>query len=262
MHRRRAAACAKLVLLAVVLSCSDTASPPDKFDDQISLDVLSGGNQTALEYTELAQPIVVQVKNAKGKGVAGQIVNFRVVQGGGSVYAGATLTDGNGIAKDWWTIGGAGFRNLLEARAVDPSTGAQLVLGSVLAFPQALIDPQVQFRCGNQTSFTPPITEPVPGECYGPGPFTPSYPNLTAITVQVRVMHDNIVPVPNMWLDFFAAHNDDAGTPPTVTPIYAKTNDQGIATMTFTTGSRPVLNTLLVVGPNGIGTTQDFKAGY
>lgn len=47
-----------------------------------------------------------------------------------------------------------------------------------------------------------------------------------------------------------------------MTPVYARTNAQGIATVTFTIGSRLVLNSLLVVGPNGIEREQNFKAGY
>jgi len=53
----------------------------------------------------------VQLLNTRGRPVKGQIVNFRVVQGGGSVFAGAAFTDNNGVVQDWWTIGSADFRN-------------------------------------------------------------------------------------------------------------------------------------------------------
>lgn len=45
-------------------------------------------------------------------------------------------------------------------------------------------------------------------------------------------------------------------------PVYGRTDARGITTSTFTTESQQVLNTLLVVGPNGIQRSQDFTAGY
>jgi hypothetical protein len=262
MHRRHTAAFVAVLLLTFAGGCTEPASPPDTLNLPVSLIVISGGNQTALEFTELPQPIVVQLVNAKGRGVGGQIVNFRAVQGGGSVWAGASVTDNKGFAKDWWTLGTADLRNLLEARVIDPATGAQLVLGTVVVTPQRLINPIVQFQCGSQTTWTPPNTGPLPGECYGTAPEVPSYPNSTAIPVRVRVIHNGTVPVPNMWLDFFASHNTDTGTPPSVSPVYGRTDALGMATTTFTTGSRLVLNELLVAGPNGIQGYQDFTAGY
>jgi hypothetical protein len=251
------------LLLTVAGACRDSASPPDKFNAAVSMAVVSGGDQEALEYTELPQPVVVQILNAKGKPAPGQVVNFRVVQGGGSVFAGAAVTDANGIAREWWTIGGHIGRNLLEARAVDPSTGAQLVLGTVLAFPQELINPIVQFKCNNQADWTPPNSGPLPRECYGTsGDFPPRFENGEVVRIQVRVVHNGNVPVPRMWLDFFAFHNDDQGTFPSVTPVYGVTNALGITSAEFTIGSRLVQNELQVIGPNGIIGVQPFRAGY
>jgi hypothetical protein len=262
MRRRHTAASVSVLLVILSSGCTEPVSPSDTRDIPVSLNVISGGDQSALEFTELAEPIVVQLLNAKGKPVAGQIVNFRAVQGGGSVWAGASVTDAKGLAKDWWTLGTADLRNLLEARAIDPATGAQLVLGTIVIAPQKLIDPLVQFQCGSQTTWTPPNSGPLPGECYGSAPDLPSYPNSTPIAVRIRVVHNGTEPVPNMWLDFFASHNDDTGTAPTVSPVYGRTDAQGITSTTFTTGSRQVLNSLLVVGPNGIQRVQEFKAGY
>jgi hypothetical protein len=242
----------RVLLVMTIAGCSDPAAPNGLIDQAASMIIVSGDAQTTLEYTELPQPIVVQVLNAKGKPVNGQVVNFRVVQGGGSVYAGAAITDNQGIAREWWTVGSSAIRNLLEARAVDPTTGAQVLLGTVVNAPLPLDNPRIQFKCGNQPDWEPPVTGPRPGECYGPGPEIPGYRRGTAIPMQVRVIHGPDaapVPVPRMWLDFYAFHNSTTGTPPSVTPVYGVTNSLGVASLTFTIGQVLVGNDLYVVGP-------------
>ncbi len=62
-----------------------------------------------------------------GAGLPNQVVNFRVVEGGGSVFAGVATTDPQGIAKEYWTLGEPGPQRL-EARAVS-SSGEKLVYG-------------------------------------------------------------------------------------------------------------------------------------
>jgi hypothetical protein len=263
MSRRRTAAPAAAFLLLTALACGEPAAPAGKFNQAVSLAVLSGANQSAPEFTELPEPIVVQILNAKGKPVVGQLVNFRAVQGGGSVYAGAAFTDNLGIARDWWTIGGAFSRNLLEARAVDPATGAQIILATVLAFPQALDNPRIQFKCGNQPNWQPPNSGPLAGECYGTSNIVPSYANGASVQVRVRVVHGATdTPVPHMWLDLYASHAESPSTGPSVTPVYVVTDANGEASLVFTIGSRRILNTLSVIGPNGIQGYQDFRAGY
>lgn len=255
----------RIALLATLAAaCADPAAPPDGPEAALSLQIVSGNDQSALAYTELPAPVLVRLLNAKGRPVKGQVVNFRVVQGGGSVWAGASVTDAEGLAKDWWTLGGTFGRSLLEARAVDPATGEQLVLGTLLATPQALITPRVQFKCGNQPDWEPPQTGPVAGECYGTGPEPPSYPFGATIAVRVRVVHNGTVPVARMFLDLYAVHNSATGTAPVVTPLYAKTDANGEVALTMTLGDRQVLNALLVVGPDGSGVNgeQDFKNGY
>lgn len=61
---------------------------------------------------------------------AGVLVNFRVVSGGGHVYAGAALTNASGQAREIWTLGTAAGEQVIEARAVDPDTGAPVVYGT------------------------------------------------------------------------------------------------------------------------------------
>jgi hypothetical protein len=116
-----------IALLVVIVSCNDPTATPIAGPPAAML-IVSGDSQTATVGTELAAPVVVKVTDTAGLPVTNQIVNFRVVAGGGTVFAGASLTNADGVARERWTLGTvAGADQKLEARAVDPSTGAALV---------------------------------------------------------------------------------------------------------------------------------------
>src|SRR5690349_14440965 len=68
-----------------------------------SVQIVSGDAQTGVVATELAQPVVVKVVDVRGAPAAGSLVVFVVTSGGGSVFAGSTVTDKDGIAQDRWT---------------------------------------------------------------------------------------------------------------------------------------------------------------
>jgi hypothetical protein len=91
----------------------------------VQLSVVSGDGQTGPAGQQLPDPLVVRVEDSRGKGVRGQIVNFRVVEGGGSVFAGASITNKDGIAQEKWTLGMTGPQQV-AARAVDTETGEEL----------------------------------------------------------------------------------------------------------------------------------------
>jgi hypothetical protein len=264
MYRLLRAASSGAIALLCAGGCSSAAGPVNLANGDLSLIVLSGGAQTALEYTQLPQPIVVQVLNQKGKPVADQIVNFKVVQGGGSVWAGSALTNGKGKAQEWWTLGDAASRQLLEARAVDQGTGEQLVLGSILATATPLGATSFQWRCGNQTTWLPDPAVQLPGpqDCGVPTGISPgpSFPNGSVVTVHARLRLSDGTPVPGMTLDLFAL----GGGAPAVDPPYAQTDANGEVSMNFTIGSLKVLNTVELNGPAGSGVQghQDFRAGY
>jgi hypothetical protein len=95
-----------------------------------SMDVISGNAQTGLVGSQLSSPLVVRVTSPGGGPIKNQIVNFRVTEGGGSVYAGTALTDSGGLAQEWLTLGPAVGKNRVEARAVDSSSGEKVVFAS------------------------------------------------------------------------------------------------------------------------------------
>jgi len=97
------------------------------------LDIVSGQQQSAPANAELPEPLVIRVTDAKGNPLGGQIVNFRVTSGGGSVFGGASLTNSSGIAQERWTLGSALGAQSLEARAVDATTGEKRVYATFQA---------------------------------------------------------------------------------------------------------------------------------
>ena len=113
------------VMAAAVLalgSCDRPLTPPAP--GGLALEVVSGDQQQGEAGQELAQPLVVKVTRADGGPMRGQILNFRVVSGGGSVFGGAEITDNSGMAQELWTLGTrAGEPQRIEVRAVDPQTG-------------------------------------------------------------------------------------------------------------------------------------------
>ena len=127
-----------LVLSALVaFSCSDSPTEPEEGRVPAALDIVSGDGQEAVVGTELPNPLVVRVKDASGLPVIGQLVNFRVTAGGGSVFAGSGLTNAQGIVQDRWTLGtSTADSQRVEARAVDPNTGARLVFATFRATPR------------------------------------------------------------------------------------------------------------------------------
>jgi uncharacterized protein YjdB len=127
-----------LVVSILLGACAD-ASPTatDLGATRPTLDIVSGNGQSAPAGTELPAPLVVRVITSSGAPVPGQILNFRVIAGGGSVYAGVGVTDGNGRAQEHWTLGStSGTPQRVEVRAVDSSTGEPVVFGTFTAIAE------------------------------------------------------------------------------------------------------------------------------
>jgi hypothetical protein len=139
--------------------------------------VVSGDLQTGTVGKELAAPLVVRVVDEKARPIEGQIVNFRVTAGNGTVFAGAALTDKDGQARERWTLGTvAGDTQRVEARAVDPETGEALVFAT--------------FRAVG----TPDV--PAAVVAVGGSSFTglPTLPLADSVAVFVRDVYGNAVP--------------------------------------------------------------------
>ena len=135
-HRPQPMAVPYALALIATLSCG---SPTDNAPRMpAAMIVISGDEQEATVGTELPDPLIVRVEDDAGRPVAGQLVNFRVVSGGGSMFAGSGLSNADGLVQDRWTLGtSTSVGQRVEARAVDPQTGAPLVFAVFTAIPRA-----------------------------------------------------------------------------------------------------------------------------
>ena len=197
---------------ALVLSCGrDGPTGPAPVRVPAKLSVVSGNAQEGVVGQPLPQPVVARVTDASGEPVEGQIVNFRVVSGGGEVYAGAALTNADGIASERWTLGTlTSTPHRLEARAVS-AAGDPLVFATFTAIPQAdQPDTLVVVSGSGQT-----------------GPLGAALPE--SLVVEVRDQFGNAAP--GVQVSWSAA--DDG----VMSPAVATTDAQGRARSSWTLGA-------------------------
>ena len=121
---------ASIALAGVLSGCdgSDFVSPdPLSGGGDMQMLVVSGSDQIGVAGLPLAGPLVVKVVDNSGVAKGNQIVNFVVVEGGGTVFAGTGLTDATGKAQEIWTLGPTTGAQSVEARAVDTQTGERRI---------------------------------------------------------------------------------------------------------------------------------------
>lgn len=112
---------------------------PDPQPITIALSVIAGADQADTVMKELGEAVVVQTTDSKTQAaVSGVLVNFVVTAGGGTVFAGSAISNGNGEARERWFLGPDAGTQTLEARAVDQTTGEALTYAVISA--QALPD--------------------------------------------------------------------------------------------------------------------------
>jgi hypothetical protein len=93
--------------------------------------VVNGGPVSAPVATTLQ--VSATIVDSVNVPVPNAIVNFVVTSGGGSVFAPAVQSSALGIASEQWTLGTRAAAQTLEARWINPATGAPRVLGVVTA---------------------------------------------------------------------------------------------------------------------------------
>lgn len=220
MTPRKLGRWALVAFAAVIASCTDSPEQPSQRGLPISLLVFSGNNQIGTAGQELPQPIKVLATNSNNQPIAGQVVNFVVTTGGGSVFAGTALTDANGIAAEVWRVGTvAGSVQTVEVRAVAPD-GTKQVFGVFTASVIAAAPDTIVVNGGNGQSA--PVNAAVP----------------VAPSVRVADQYGN--PVINQPVTFSVT-----GGGGSVTGSPANTNSSGIATVgSWILGPNPGPNTM------------------
>ena len=76
---------------------------------------ISGRNQNGAPSSQLAEPFVVEVRNANAEPIVGIPVTFTVTAGGGRVSAATATTDANGQAQTYLTLGRTYDANTVKA---------------------------------------------------------------------------------------------------------------------------------------------------
>lgn len=138
MHQsRRFAVVAFLALTSHAIACS---SGDDGTGVELripaAMQIVDGDAQDGVVGEELAEPLIVRVVDENGDPVPDQLVNFRVLSGGGDVFAGSNLTNAQGIVQERWTLGtSTSEEQRVEARAVDRETGQAIVFATFTATP-------------------------------------------------------------------------------------------------------------------------------
>jgi len=125
---------AALACLVSGAACDRTTAPDVGPSITKSISIISGADQSGVVNTELPKPLIVKAVDEAGKPVAGQVVNFVVTSGGGHVFAGASATDKDGTAQEFWTLGkSTADTQIVEVRSVDPTTGEKKVYAAFRA---------------------------------------------------------------------------------------------------------------------------------
>ena len=281
MHTMKTVRWATCLSLICILALGCSAPPTDQgVEGEMQMLVVSGNNQSGTVATELAKSVVIQVvKN--GRPVSGQTVNFVVTtasdplntrdagadaaaipsiadtQFKGRVFAGTAVTDTNGRAEDFWTLGArTSYPQTLEARAADPTNGKQIFAAfSATALPgpayQMILNPTKPVvpvvRDGGTPIDVPAATRDggVDGGAGGVDAGTPA-----PLTEVVAVYDQLSNPVSGVSVRF--AVTGGAGS---VTPSVVKTGASGTAQATWTLGtSGNTQNTLSITAPVTTGS--------
>jgi hypothetical protein len=87
--------------------------------ERASVVLVSGDGQTGTPGATLADPLVVQLVDSAGNGVAGRVVSWVVAGGGGATSPERGATDESGLARARWQLGPAAGINTLAAVVQD-----------------------------------------------------------------------------------------------------------------------------------------------
>ena len=119
--------------MAAVAGCGGGGNDASSGDRSIATALITGGDQqTAVVATALPVSLDVKLLDSSGQPVPNKVVNFVISVGDGSVFGGAETSDGNGVAREHWTLGKTAGVQKVEVRATGP-TGEAVVYATFSA---------------------------------------------------------------------------------------------------------------------------------
>jgi VCBS repeat-containing protein len=113
--RRHLASLIAFALAVVAFACGGDGIVLPNESRAALITRVSGDSQSAAAGQVLEKPIVVQVGDALGRPVEGQVVAFAVGAGGGQVTPATVTTGSDGKASTTWTLGGAAGQQKVRA---------------------------------------------------------------------------------------------------------------------------------------------------
>jgi hypothetical protein len=232
---QRALSVVGIGFLPLYLSCSDNPAGP-RIAKPAAVVVQSGQDQTGVVGKELASPLVVKVVDEDGRPSAGQLVNFKVTSGGGTVFGGAALTSQSGVAQDRWTLGTSTTdAQTVEARAVDSESGEAIVFAVFHATPKPDVATSLAKVAGDNQ-------QAVAG--------TPLSDSLAA---RVADKYGNAVP--DVTVDWTIASGGGS-----LNPTSSHTNAEGLARTKWTLGTQAGSQSVAASSQGLTGSPVVFKA--
>ena len=137
--------------LSFLISCGGDDDPKPEMKAS-SIELVSGGSQTAMVETTLENFIEVLVKDQEGNVFAGETLKFAVTEG--SISAASVVTNANGKASITWTLGTSEGTQTLTVTGTSSLTGSPLnVTATATAAP--LVATSIELVSGNdQTAMT------------------------------------------------------------------------------------------------------------
>ncbi len=219
-------------------SCTGTPTAPANPDD-LSLLIVGGDQQSAPAGTELPLPLTVQATGPRGAALVGVVLNFHVTSGGGSVFAGSAITNRDGRASEYWTLGPVpGEPQTLEVRAVT-AAGVKQVVGTFNATALPPPGATIVAHAGAEEQFVL-FGDPVP------------------IRPSIQLLDGNGNPWPGVLIVFEIVSGGGALTGDSVI-----TNPSGIATVgSWTVGTTPGSKTMMATAQvsSVLGNPLEFYA--
>lgn len=207
----------RIVVLGLIatIGCSDGGTAPERLASPAHLEIHAGNNQEATVGTPVPVAPAVVVRNADREPLPDILVEFRIIEGGGSLSEKQQRTNAEGIASiSSWVLGTRAGVNRMTATV----SGLSPVTFVATALPGEA--KSIQVVAGNEQRAVAGSTLTQP------------------LSVRLRDAYDN--PVPNVEVTWTVAAGNGS-----VSPAVSRTNTAGEAKTTWTLGDTPGPNTVV-----------------